>query len=213
MRAGWREIARNGGSLVDPMCGSGTFLVEGAMIAGDVAPGLLRDYYGFLGWAGFDPKPWGELLAEALERRMRGLAAPVPVFGFDADPRAVDAARANVRRAELAGKILVERRELSALTRPQSLHARPAAPRAGAEGAAVVLSSPAALASKAAPRDPRQLWRRCQPLKNRTAQPPIAAASPAAPPASASLGGNVDVGGISRRSPGLVIANPPTANA
>ena len=140
MRAGWREIALAGGSLVDPMCGSGTFLVEGAMIAGDVAPGLLREYFGFLGWAGFDPKPWEDLLAEARERRMRGLAALVPVFGFDADPRAVDAARANIRRAELAGKVFVERRELSALTRPRS--AAPASPEPAPSRGLVIANPP-----------------------------------------------------------------------
>ncbi len=127
IRAGWPEIARNGGALVDPMCGSGTFLVEGALIAGDVAPGLLRTYYGFLGWAGFDPKSWEELLAEAYERRMNGFASLAPIYGFDADPRAVDAARANVRRAELAGKIFVEKRELSALTQPRTAAQAPAA--------------------------------------------------------------------------------------
>jgi 23S rRNA G2445 N2-methylase RlmL len=47
VRAGWPEIAQSGGPLVDPMCGSGTFLVEGALIASDQAPGLLRDYWGF----------------------------------------------------------------------------------------------------------------------------------------------------------------------
>ncbi len=52
MRAGWLRIAAAGGALVDPMCGSGTLLIEGALMAADVAPGFLRDYYGFLGWKG-----------------------------------------------------------------------------------------------------------------------------------------------------------------
>jgi 23S rRNA (guanine2445-N2)-methyltransferase / 23S rRNA (guanine2069-N7)-methyltransferase len=42
MRAGWPTIAAQGGSLVDPMCGSGTLLIEGALLAADIAPGLLR---------------------------------------------------------------------------------------------------------------------------------------------------------------------------
>ncbi len=59
MRAGWPRIAAAGGALVDPMCGSGTLLVEGALMAGDIAPGLLREYFGFLGWRGFDPQSLG----------------------------------------------------------------------------------------------------------------------------------------------------------
>ncbi|HEY5529287.1 MAG TPA: class I SAM-dependent methyltransferase, partial [Thermoleophilia bacterium] len=49
-----------------------------------------------------------------------GLASLAPVYGFDIDPRAIDAARANVRRAGLVGKILVERRDLSSLTPPDA---------------------------------------------------------------------------------------------
>ena len=54
LRAGWPAICKAGGSLVDPMCGSGTFLTEAALIAADIAPGLRRSYWGFAGWRGFD---------------------------------------------------------------------------------------------------------------------------------------------------------------
>jgi 23S rRNA (guanine2445-N2)-methyltransferase / 23S rRNA (guanine2069-N7)-methyltransferase len=50
LKCGWPEIAKAGGSFVDPLCGSGTLVIEAALIAGDVAPGLLRDYWGFQGW-------------------------------------------------------------------------------------------------------------------------------------------------------------------
>ena len=49
VRAGWPEIAEQGGALIDPMCGSGTLLIEGAMIAADIAPGLNRRKFGFHG--------------------------------------------------------------------------------------------------------------------------------------------------------------------
>ncbi len=55
LRAGWPEIARaeNGPvGLVDPMCGAGSLVIEAALIAADVAPGLLRTYFGFLRWRG-----------------------------------------------------------------------------------------------------------------------------------------------------------------
>ena len=187
LRAGWPEIARSGGALVDPMCGSGTFLVEGSLIAGDIAPGLLRTYYGFLGWRGFDPKSWEELLAEAYERRMNGFAALVPIFGFDADPRVVDAARANVRRAELAGKIFVEKRDLSALTRPRTGTPIPAAPEAP-----VAPAAPANTDTLTAPVVPATSG---------------ALASSGAQQPQPVFGGRG--AGRPGPSPGLVIANPP----
>ena len=54
LRAGWPQIYAEGGALLDPMCGSGTLLIEGALMAADVAPGLRREYFGFLGWQQHD---------------------------------------------------------------------------------------------------------------------------------------------------------------
>ena len=107
-------------ALVDPFCGSGTLLVEGAWIAGDVAPGLLRTHFGFLGWKRHDPEVWERLLVEARERRAAALARPsFPVIvGYDHDPRAVKLALANIERAGLRGLVHVERRELAALAPP-----------------------------------------------------------------------------------------------
>jgi 23S rRNA (guanine2445-N2)-methyltransferase / 23S rRNA (guanine2069-N7)-methyltransferase len=118
MRAGWPSIAATGGALIDPMCGSGTLLVEGALMAADAAPGLYRDYFGFLGWKGFDPAPWRELIIEAEDRREQGLRRLPAFFGSDVDPRALGTARGNARRAGLAGRILWERRDIAALTLP-----------------------------------------------------------------------------------------------
>ncbi len=119
MRAGWPRIAASGGSLLDPLCGSGTLLIEGALMAGDVAPGLRRDYFGFLGWKGFDTQTWSSLVEEAEERRAIGLRKLPAFIGFDRDPRAIGAARANARRAGLAGRLALERRELTSLTVPE----------------------------------------------------------------------------------------------
>ena len=68
MRSGWAEMAASGAQFLDPMCGSGTLVIEAAMIAADMAPGLTRDYYGFLGWRGHDARLWGEVLEEARGR-------------------------------------------------------------------------------------------------------------------------------------------------
>ena len=124
LRAGWPAIAAAGGTLADPMCGSGTLLIEGAWLAGDVAPGLLRDYFGFLGWKQFDPAPWREMVQEARERREEGLRSLPPIHGYDSDAKAIATARNNIRRAGLAGRVMVERRGLDHLTAPISGQSR-----------------------------------------------------------------------------------------
>lgn len=101
IRAGWPAIAAEGGALVDPFCGSGTLLIEGAWMANDIAPGLERDYFGFLGWKKFDAELWRTLRQEAQQRGDAGRAAASPrYFGADRDAAIIGAARAN---AELAG--------------------------------------------------------------------------------------------------------------
>lgn len=105
LEAGWPAIARNGGALLDPMCGSGTLLIEGAMIAADIAPGLYRDYFGFLGWRRHDDKLWQRLLDEARERRRAGLQHLPSITGLDADYLTLRAAEANIEQAGLTGHI------------------------------------------------------------------------------------------------------------
>lgn len=101
VRAGWPAIADAGGTLVDPMCGSGTLVIEGAMIAADQAPGLLRQRWGFDRWLGHDADAWGDALDEADARAEAGRSALAPVFGYDHDPRAIEYAQACAKRAGL----------------------------------------------------------------------------------------------------------------
>jgi len=113
LRAGWPEIAQQGGSLLDPMCGSGTLLVEGALIAADIAPGLQRDYFGFLGWKQHDPALWRDIWNAAQQRREIGLSKLPVIAGFDQDRRTVAAALQHVENAGLAGKIHIEKRDIA----------------------------------------------------------------------------------------------------
>ena len=113
LRAGWPKIAEQGGSLLDPMCGSGTMLLEGALIAADIAPGLQRDYFGFLGWKKHDAELWQNLLDEAHRRREAGLAKLPTIVGFDQDRRTVATALQHVENAGLSGKIHVEKRDIA----------------------------------------------------------------------------------------------------
>jgi 23S rRNA (guanine2445-N2)-methyltransferase / 23S rRNA (guanine2069-N7)-methyltransferase len=94
LRAGWPAVCERGGTLLDPMCGSGTFLTEGALIAADAAPALDRDYFGFTGWRGHDAQLWEQLRAEARERR-GARAARRCILGSDLDADAVRMAIAN----------------------------------------------------------------------------------------------------------------------
>lgn len=113
LRAGWPKIAEQGGSLLDPMCGSGTMLLEGALIAADIAPGLARDYFGFLGWKKHDAALWDGLLEEARCRREVGLAKLPVIVGFDQDRRTVATALQHVENAGLSGKIHIEKRDIA----------------------------------------------------------------------------------------------------
>ncbi len=103
LRAGWPEIARQGGALVDPMCGSGTLVLEAAMMAGDVAPGLRRTHFGLTRWQQHDDALWQRLISEACEREAAGVKHLPTLFGFDADRRVLDRARENAERLDIPG--------------------------------------------------------------------------------------------------------------
>lgn len=101
LRAGWPEIAAAGGELLDPMCGSGTLVIEAALMAGDIAPGLLRERFGFHAWRAFDPSLWRDLLAAAQARRDAGIASLPRLEGRDRDAAAIAVSRANAEAAGL----------------------------------------------------------------------------------------------------------------
>jgi 23S rRNA (guanine2445-N2)-methyltransferase / 23S rRNA (guanine2069-N7)-methyltransferase len=135
--AAWPKVAADGGSLLDPLCGSGTLPIEAALMAGDVAPGLLRAEsegggsgapdrsgkaaaaFGFLRWRGHEAGVWDALVAEARERRKAGLARlasarpSVSIRGSDHDARAVKVSRDFARRAGLHGLVAFEQAELT----------------------------------------------------------------------------------------------------
>lgn len=118
VRAGWPEIAASGGALVDPMCGSGTLLIEGAMMAADQAPGLLRDHWGLAGWPGHDEDAWHALLDDADERAEAGRERLPMISGRDRDPVAIEIARTCAKRAGFGGAIAFEVGELGTLRAP-----------------------------------------------------------------------------------------------
>lgn len=112
-RSNWPEIAQQGGSLIDPMCGSGTLLLEAAMIAGDYAPGLQHKNFGFLHWKKHDAELWQTLLDEAQQRKETGLEKLPTIVGFDQSRRAINAALLHIENAGLQDKIHVEKRDIA----------------------------------------------------------------------------------------------------
>ncbi|MFW2159943.1 bifunctional 23S rRNA (guanine(2069)-N(7))-methyltransferase RlmK/23S rRNA (guanine(2445)-N(2))-methyltransferase RlmL [Acinetobacter beijerinckii] len=102
--------------IVDPMCGSGTFIIESLMILTDRAPGLVRRF-GFNGWHGHDRDLWLNIKAEAAERHEIALEQPLAKFyAYDADWEAVKATRQNIIAAgfeKLLNHIQIEERTLA----------------------------------------------------------------------------------------------------
>jgi 23S rRNA (guanine2445-N2)-methyltransferase / 23S rRNA (guanine2069-N7)-methyltransferase len=120
VRGGWQKLYAEGGALLDPMCGSGTLLIEGALMAADVAPGLHR-LKGTLPtrWKLFDEELWNRIEAQARQRADAGRAALRPVFfGADVDPESLHAAVANADRAGIAELIRFDRAPVTALRAP-----------------------------------------------------------------------------------------------
>ncbi len=93
LRSGWPEIAKQGGSLYDPMCGSGTFLIEAAMMASDAAPGLDKQDRMLLNqWKQHDALLWNRLVDEARARKVAGLQNMPAIYGSDASHKSLDIA-------------------------------------------------------------------------------------------------------------------------
>jgi 23S rRNA (guanine2445-N2)-methyltransferase / 23S rRNA (guanine2069-N7)-methyltransferase len=120
LRAGWPEKSKSASEFLDPMCGSGTLVIEAAMIAAHVAPGARRHYFGFFGWVGHDRLTWERVKRDALAREQK------PAFrlrGVDTDAGVLAAARDNAARAGLAELITFDHGHLA--------DARPAVEGAG----------------------------------------------------------------------------------
>ncbi|GAJ66545.1 RNA methylase [Edwardsiella piscicida] len=115
LRSGWQP----GTPMVDPMCGSGTLLIEAAMMASDRAPGLQRERWGFMGWLGHDADLWQEVRVEAQRRARLGLEQTTSrFFGYDLDRRVLEMARANARRAGVAALITFNGGDVAQLHNP-----------------------------------------------------------------------------------------------
>lgn len=115
MASGWDPDT----PLVDPFCGSGTIPIEGALMARRIAPGRDR-VFAFQQWPCYDGAAWKRVFARAREGER---AAPAVILGSDRDAGAIEAARANARRASVGEDIAFERGAASALVAPAGVGA------------------------------------------------------------------------------------------
>lgn len=100
--------------FVDPMCGSGTLLIEAALIAHNMAPGVFRKEYAFEKWPDFDKELFDEIYNDdSQEREFKH-----HIYGYDIDIKAVNTARMNVKAAGLTSDITVEERDFKDFTQP-----------------------------------------------------------------------------------------------
>ncbi len=96
--AGWS--ANDERPLLDPMCGSGTFLIEAGMVVRDIAPGLFRRRWGFSRWRGHDRREWDGLISEAHQRKKAASTRHLRLAGIERDPTVLALTK---RNAEAAG--------------------------------------------------------------------------------------------------------------
>jgi 23S rRNA (guanine2069-N7)-methyltransferase / 23S rRNA (guanine2445-N2)-methyltransferase len=118
----WAERSKHSPYFVDPMCGSGTFCIEAAMICLDLAPNLHRTKWGFDAWLEHDSRLWGALVSEAEERFEKGSSAfRGKIVGYDQDAKVVSIAWQNIERAGLKEFIHVEKRSLGQFQIPEGM--------------------------------------------------------------------------------------------
>ncbi len=100
LKSGWRGDC----PLVDPMCGSGTFLIEGAMIAAGIMPGIYRKRFAIAAWPDFDADLFDSIYNDESSEREPSCR----IIGADISPKAIAIARANIKQAGVGRYIDLE---------------------------------------------------------------------------------------------------------
>ncbi len=119
MRCNWKKIYEQGGVLIDPMCGSGTFLIEGAMQVLNIAPGTYRKKFGFENLLNFDIEVWNSLYQSAIHQKENTIKETnLEIRGYDNDHKMIRVAQSNIEFAGLEKCIRVAVKELKEFKRP-----------------------------------------------------------------------------------------------
>lgn len=112
LMTGWK----GGTDFYDPMCGSGTLLIEAALIARNMAPGLFRKEFAFEKWPDFDAELFDDIYNDDSEER----EFTHHIYGYDVDVKAVNTARLNVKAAGLTKDITVEEADFKDFQQPKN---------------------------------------------------------------------------------------------
>jgi 23S rRNA (guanine2445-N2)-methyltransferase / 23S rRNA (guanine2069-N7)-methyltransferase len=112
MRCKWPEMAKQGVPFCDPMCGSGTLLIEAALMAGNIAPGVFRSYYGFINWKQHEAELWEKVFSEAMASKNDPGDMPV-IAGADISRSVLDIAESNIKAANLSDSITLHNSDVS----------------------------------------------------------------------------------------------------
>ncbi len=112
LMTGWKGDT----DFIDPMCGSGTLLIEAALIARNMAPGLFRKEYAFENWPDFDRELFAEIYNDGSQER----EFKHHIYGYDVDVKAVNTARLNVKAAGLTSDITIEEQDFKIFTQPKN---------------------------------------------------------------------------------------------
>ena len=110
--SGWDKQS----NFIDPMCGSGTILIEAAMIAYNIAPNINRKKFGFMNWKNFDKALWDKITDESKNSISK---FNYSITGSDISPEATRIARNNIKSAALQDKIKVDRKDFAKITPPE----------------------------------------------------------------------------------------------
>ena len=110
LMTGWKGEC----DFIDPMCGSGTLLVEAALIARNISPGVFRKEFAFEKWPDFD----ADLFDSIYNDDSREREFEHHIYGYDVDMKAVNTARLNVRAAGLTKDITIENADFKNFTKP-----------------------------------------------------------------------------------------------
>ncbi len=104
-------------NFIDPMCGSGTILIEAAMLALKIPPQMFRKNFGFKNWKDFDEELWEKVLQEAKDNVLKEF--PFEIVGSDISLRTIEIARDNIKNTGLEKFIKVEERRLEHTVPPE----------------------------------------------------------------------------------------------
>ena len=121
-RSKWIEKAVEHQNFIDPLCGAGTILIEAALMARDIAPGLYRNDFGFMRWRLFKQAEWDECYAAAKKRAAEGEARyQGTLVGIERSSMMIGITKANADRAQVLKNMVFKHMSFQDYARDENL--------------------------------------------------------------------------------------------